>query len=224
MVVIIMVLACLISIAAFLFGVFKLFHKGKPFYFQLLVCAVGCYALGLVEFAVVDTCFPYGGSVIDFPASIAYVGCIAFLITANVFELKHSFKDSYNWKASVPALIAPVVYIAIIVWITVLTIPTDPAYGIAMLLYTPGAFCCYKNLKHLLSPPDDIGILQSIRGCDICTLIFILSANVYSLLYLIFDSWAYLAVALFTSISSFVLVLYAVKGAETWETRNYTCS
>ena len=224
MVVIMMVSGCLISVAAFLFGVFKLFRKGKPLYFQLLVCAVGCYALGLVEFAVVDTCFPDGGSVIDFPASIAYVGCIAFLITANVFELKHVLKEKYNRKASVPALVAPIVYISLIVWIIVLTISSDPVYGIAMLLYIPGALTCYHNLKHLLLPPDDKGILKSIRGCDIWTLVLIFSANTYSLLYLISDSLAYLIVALFASIASFLLVIYAVKGAKTWETQNYTCS
>lgn len=224
MVVIMMISCCLISVAAFLYGVFKLFHKEKPFYFQLLVCAVGCYALGLVEFAVVDTCFPDGGSVIDFPASIAYGGCIAFLITANVFELKHVLKEKYNRKASVQALIAPIVYISIIVWIIVLTISSDPVYGIAMLLYIPGALTCYHNLKHLLLPLDDKGILKSIRGCDIWTLVLIFSANTYSLLYLISDSLAYLIVALFASISSFLLVIYAVKGAKTWETQNYTCS
>ena len=44
------------------------FHKGKPLYFQLLVCAVGCYALGMVELTVITVCFPNSSSIFGTPA------------------------------------------------------------------------------------------------------------------------------------------------------------
>ena len=46
----------IVVLFAFLFGAFKLWRKGKPLYFQLVIAAVGCYALYQLFVIVVTFC------------------------------------------------------------------------------------------------------------------------------------------------------------------------
>ena len=166
-------IAFLISAGAFAFGAARFFKKKKPMYFQLLICAAGCFALKELSYAVTELC---GGE--ELPVSVALLGAFGsffFLLSANYGQLDGIVDDGdkANRKARVLAWIAPIVFGAALAVVLFTSSKGGTAirviYGIAFLPVLPAS---YYNLKHLLLPIDPFGFLRATKMCNVAALYF----------------------------------------------------
>lgn len=160
--------AFLIANAAFLRGCFVFFRRGKPLYFQLLVCAAGCCGLAALSAVVNTLC---GAVQEGFHISLlGLLGCCFFLLSANYGQMDGVVDDGSadNRKARWLALLAPGVLAGALVLLLVRG--TVPVYtAVFCLSALPAA---YYNLKHLLLPVDELGFLRATRLCNGCSLLF----------------------------------------------------
>ena len=213
-------LSCIVAIAAFLYGALKLFRKGVPLYFQILVCIAGCSALYELSNIITFFCDIYSDITYFTVGLFASFGAISFQVCANVGALNRVVKEGATRKSYLLALISPAVYIALHIGLIVMTMPSDPILGVMISLFMiPGIICCYLNMVHLLSKPDEMGFLLCIRGCDIWSLIGLFLAVISSLSYYVFDETSivpYFSELIFT-LGVFALVIAAERGAKAWK-------
>ena len=214
------VLSCIIALTAFGIGARSLFRKGQPLYFQILICAIGCNALGALA-NIVTVLWGSNNNIITFiPGLFSHLGCVAFFVTANVGALNMIISEETDRKASLIAFAAPVVYMAILILTVWLILPDQPLSAIITLIcLLPGAVSVYHNLRHLLSKEDAMGFLRCIRICDILTLIFLMLSLLSLLLNGLYGNtvFAY-AVDCGASLSSLALAVASGKEAEQWKT------
>ena len=106
---ILVTIPALISLGASIYGMYKLFQKKKPLYFQLLVCAAACFALEELYSTVGIWCNIYN-SAINL-GMIGVFGCNFFLLSANYGQLDSIVDDgnSINRKAKTIAWLGPII-------------------------------------------------------------------------------------------------------------------
>ena len=166
-------LSFLVSGFSFGFGAVRLFRKGKPLYFQLLVCAAGCFALKQLSETVTLLC---GGSTDTYTVGMFGVfGCNFFLLSANYGTLDKIVDDgsSPNRRAKLVSLAAPaaMLMLSILVFFAWKTKETLCAV-MWLLMLLPALPASYFNMKHLLLPMDDFGFLRATKPCNIAALCF----------------------------------------------------
>lgn len=217
--IILTLLPAVIMTAAFIYGAVRLFRKGIPFYFQILVCAVGSYALGEIANFVVLYCGGYNEATMFTAGTISYLGNVCFLVCANIGAINRVVNENVTKTASVLALTAPAVFLGMIFKIVTLMMPVDRFSAVTVLLFlSPGAICCYYNLRHLLTKPDAMNFLVGIRGCDISSLLLLLSSALSLLSYwLMPESPLSYIFELLAAVLTFVLVIFSEKGAKAWK-------
>ena len=211
------VLAGIIATAVFLYGAIHLFQRGMPLYFQIIICAVGCFALGqfanLVSILCGDT-----GTVTEFStSSFCYFGAGMSMLTANTGALDKSIVRPSR-RADIIALAAPVLYFALLVPLLAMMIPADPFFGVACMIFlAPSGVNCYFNLRHLLSEPDEGGILKRIRLTDIFTLIFAFLSFFALFAYRYEIELMYNITEIVTAVILSASTFVAVKEAKSWK-------
>lgn len=159
---------------AFFRGVRAFFRKGKPMYFQLLVCAVGCYALQELFSVVNYLCGGYEGPITI--GTLGTFGCFGFLFSANFGQLDGIVDDgsAANRRARVLAFLAPALLASAVAWTVVMAARTIGTVGAAVLavIWLPALPAVYFNLKHLLLPIDDFGFLRATKLCNVSASVF----------------------------------------------------
>ena len=213
-----LILSLLIAAFAFGTGATKLFKKGTPLYWQLYVCAAGCFALRQLSETVNFLCGIQGNISVGM---LGIFGCNFFLLSADYGTLDKVVDDgsAENKPARKLALLAPVVTAALIASVFFAWRKNDLVCGVlwlAMLL--PMLPASYFNLKHLLMPPDDFELLRATRPCNLASLgVYLLSALCGAACGLGNTALAEVtSVAL--SASMLWLVCAAVKGRKKWKT------
>ena len=212
-------LSFLLSLIAFLYGAVTLFRKKTPLYFQLIACAVGCYALEELCSLVTDLC---GG--FEYPVTVSlfgFFGCFFFLLSVNYGQLDGVVDDGTadNKRARRLALLAPAFFGGILLFCLVFLYQSYRSFAILAVtaVYAPLPFASYYNLKHLLIPIDPFGFLKTTRRYNVWALLFYL-ANV---LYLIAFAFRKPAAPVFSVVISCTLlgmIAAGVKGAKLWKT------
>lgn len=210
-------LATAISIAAFVYGAVKLFKKEIPLYCQIIMWAVGCYCLQCIENCVVYICGDFSDRGVV--AQLAMCGFYFALISANFGTLDNIVDDRSkpNGKYRKLALIAPTFYtiISVAAFVHIFPIYNFAAivYGLSMLAIIVAS---YFNLKHLILPKDEQGILSCTKMCNIISLIF------YTIAILLVLGYGRINIVLSNVsnvvLSVLVLLLTAatVKGGKSW--------
>lgn len=211
--------AFIISAAAFMRGMYKMFRKGKPMYFQLLICSVGCCALKELWMIVNAVC---GVSGILNVGLIGNLGCFWFMLSANYGSLD-SFVDDKSVsakKTKILALIAPV-FFAVCLGILVsysLNSNSRTTVFITSACFIPALAASYYSLKHIILPIDELGFLRSTKPCNIF-IIMLCIADFVELIVLFFGNNIALS-AMSVTISCLMagLVWACERGTKIWGT------
>lgn len=210
-------LTMVISLIAFLHGGVKLFKKDVPLYFQIIMWAVGCYFLQCIENFVVYFCGDFSEKGII--SQVAMCGFFFALLSANFGTIDKIVDDrnKNNSKYRKLALIAPLVYgfvsIAAFMHIYPMYNFAASVYGISLISMLAAS---YFNLKHLLLPKDEIGILSSTRLCNIICLIIYALAVLLIIIYERVNPIFSNILNVVLSVLVLLLTLAAEKGEKSW--------
>lgn len=207
--------ALLIAAFAFGLGAARLFKKKKPLYFQLLVCAAGCFALQMLSYTVNLWC---GVTEEVGIGMLGIFGCNFFLLSANYGTLDRVVDDGKGARSArrlavlAPAVMAVLAALVFLAW-----------HGknrlcawmwLAMLL--PAVAAAYFNLKHLLLPMDPFELLRATRPCNLAALAFYVLTALYGFASAAAGAVIIQVLTVLVSLSMLVLVLCAIKGAKQW--------
>ena len=166
-----MVFAC--SIIGFIYGIRHLVKGKKAIFPKMVTGAIGCIALGrLYQLVRLAT----GGKIEgEFQLGIlGVIGGLMFFFSAN-FGLMDSIADDGALKLKkyrIIAFSAPVLSLTIyllFVFFTDTIMPFKLLAGIATLFIMPTS---YFNLKHLLLPDVENGVIRCLRRYNLLVLIF----------------------------------------------------
>lgn len=203
--------------AAFACGAYKYLRPKSPLYIQMIVMGVGCIMLGrLYQFLRIIT----GSSVTDSAqlGMLGAAGAFAFFFSANYGQIDSLVDDGSALfsKYRMMSVIAPVCVIALYLGFALSDV--SPGFKIAMglicLFIMPAA---YFNLKHLLIPDIDYGVVRCQRKYNALAL-------VYAFLYLASQTavagknFTLLAVFdVIMGIVSVLIVIAADRGVKQWQ-------
>ena len=209
-----------VSVIAFVYGAVCLFRKGTPKYFQLYVCAAGCYMLEEL-WVIVNSLMGNGSQ--DGLVTVrlfGFFGCLCFMLSANANEFDRVVDEGKSRKAKVLAVIAPASLLALYALsaFSAKNTGTAGALVIGLLSISPALFAAYFSMKHLLLPEDGMGFLRSAKGIDIAALVFFAANYLYPLLDL-YCSQTFLSLY-DLALAGMVLgmIVLCRKGAAKWKT------
>ncbi len=158
--------------AAFAFGAFKYLRPKCPLYIQMIVMGVGCIMLGrLYQFLRIIT----GSSISDSAqlGMLGAAGAFAFFFSANYGQIDSLVDDGSDLfsKYSITAIIAPVCVAALYLGFVLSDVSAGfkIAMGLICLFIMPAA---YYNLKHLMIPDIDYGVVRCQRKYNALALIY----------------------------------------------------
>ncbi len=205
-----------ISLIGFIIGMVNILKKKAPFYFTLIVLAVGCFVLEQVSLAVNTVCEVYDDVWVG---SLGVLGCNLFLLSANYGALDKVVDETgLSGGKKLLSLIAPAALTIATVIIFFIWKDRDMLSAVVFtLILVPAIPTSYYNVKHLLLPADDLGLLKAVKRCDIMSLIFFIMAVIY--LYIIqFDAIPPIIIAAILLASTILgIALAAVKGVRQWK-------
>ena len=213
-------IAFLISVSAFAYGALRLFKPGKPFYFQLLVCACGCYVLEELWSIINIVCGIPGGGLITVRL-VGIFGCFCFMLSANAGQFDNFLDADFprDERFRFPALLIPAVLVIMYVpyGMELISAGQYGALVITALVLLPAIPASYFNLKHLLLPMDEAGLLRATRAVDVLSLLFYFLNFMFVFPFLrevsvIFDSASILCALLMAG-----LVYVSERGTAKWE-------
>ena len=203
----------IVMLCAFFYGAINLWRKGKPLYFQIIICAIGCvalYQLSVIVMTFCDVNETYFNN-----SFFGYLGCNFFMFCANRGALEKMFDKPKTGYIVISAL-AGVAMFALTIFVDFLYFGAARAvFFLYIVMQIPACFVVYYNVKHLFTPKDDLGLIKGIRMTDVFTLAF----NVFSVIDLIFwiDYSILSGVAdLLLSFLVMGLSISAVRGAKKW--------
>ncbi len=205
----------LIAAFAFGFGAYKLFRKKKPLYFQLFICAAGCFALKQLSTVINLWCDVSQDVSIGM---LGIFGCNFFLLSANYGTLDKIVDDGKDSKkAKIMALIAPVIMAIFTVFAFLSWKDRDMFCAIVwIIMLLPSLLASYFNLKHILLPMDPFEFLRATKPCNIASLCFYTITATYVITLAIANSLISGILSILMSLSVLGLTIGAVKGLNKW--------
>lgn len=208
-----------VSAAAFGCGAVRLFGKGTPKYFQLFVCAAGCYMLE--ELWVIVNSLLGSGS-LDGLVTVrlfGFFGCLCFMLSANANGFDRAVDESNSVKARALSFIAPAVLLGLYAAYALATDNESSVFNlvIGFLSLSPALFASRLNLKHLLLPEDAMGFLKAARGIDMLSLVFYAANYLYPPAYLYCSKTLMGIYDVVLAVILLMIVLLCGKGAKKWK-------
>lgn len=167
------VFTCVCAFIGFIYGIIKFFKPKKAIYSQMITLAVGCMAFGrLYQTVRLLT----GGSIVnEFQLGVlGVIGSLMFLFSAN-FGAMDSIADDGSKKLRkyrIIPLSAPIAMIALyLIFICFSSLPmlAKVAGGVVVFFAVQAS---YYNLKHLIFPDVDFGIINCIKIYNCLALIY----------------------------------------------------
>ena len=159
---------------SFTYGAIRFFKKGKALYLQMIVGGLGCMMLSrafLFITLLTNGSLPDGFHV----GMLGVVGGFLFFLSANYGQMDKLLDDGAreNRKYRLIPLIAPCVFAGVYASLFFIPAAADNRviYGIMMAIIM---FASYFNLKHLIFPDVEFGIIRSIRGYNLIALLLAL--------------------------------------------------
>ncbi len=205
----------IIAASAFALGVAKIFKKKKPLYLQLIICAVGCFAIQQLSYVVNIWCNVTAAVSIGM---FGIFGCNFFLLSANFGTLDKIVDDGKgSGKARAISVIAPVI-MAVPAVAAFLSWKDKDLFCAVMwlVMLIPALPASYFNLKHILLPMDPFEFLRATKPCNISALVFYIVTVVYIICSASQNSTVSGVVSVLMSVSVLALSLSAVRGAKKW--------
>lgn len=204
---------CLILLTSFIFGAVKLWRKGKPLYFQIIVCAIGCCVLFNVAVITMSLC---NVNETFFNTSFfGMLGCNMFLFCANRGALEMLFEKPKT-KYLLISILAAVVEFALSFTVGFFIYGfANFAFYAYLLVQLPSCFVVFFVVKRLLSSNDELGLKKSLLWNDIFIILFCVFINLDVL------SWSKIGILsgfedLSIALAILGMSITAVRGAKKW--------
>ena len=167
------IIICACAFAGFIYGIVKFFKPKKAVYAQMIALAVGCVAFGRL-YQVVRLLT--GGDMFNgFQLGVfGVVGSLLFLFSAN-FGAMDSLADDKSKKFLKYRIISIAAPAAALAWYILFILLTDlpQSVKIASAMVTVFVMAAsYFNLKHLIFPDVDYGVIKCLRPYNLLALIY----------------------------------------------------
>ena len=167
------IITCVCAFAGFIYGIIKFFKPKKAVYAQMIALAVGCVAFGRL-YQVVRLLT--GGDMFNgFQLGVfGVVGSLLFLFSAN-FGAMDSLADDKSKKFLKYRIISIAAPAAALAWYILFILLTDlpQSVKIASAMVTVFVMAAsYFNLKHLIFPDVDYGVIKCLRPYNLLALIY----------------------------------------------------
>lgn len=207
--------------AAAIWGITVSFKKRGALFLQIIAFGLGCMALGnIFVFALYITAPDAIRESLLTGFNIGLLGIFgmfAFIFSASYGQIDGLGDDKSRElrKYRLLALIAPIVsliFLALIVF-SGLELYMQIIY---VVLFLPAILASYYNLKHLIIPDVELGILDSIRKYNLLALIMIALLMLTTASQLYGVAVLYSILNILTGISAPVMFYFAKKGSEGW--------
>lgn len=205
-----------ISLIGFIICAAAVFKKKTQYFFTLIVFAVGCFVGEQVSLAVNTWCEVYDDVWVG---SLGVFGTNLFLLSANYGALDKVVDETkLQTSKKLLSLIVPIILMISVVLIFLEWKNKDMLCAIVFaLILIPAIPASYYNVKHLLLPQDELGILKATKSCNIMSLVFFFAEVVY-LFVVSRASVIYIVVAaILLSLTSLGLSFSVVKGVKSWK-------
>lgn len=167
------IIVCVCALIGFIFGGIKFFRPRQALYAQMITLSLGCIAFGRL-FTIVSLLT--GGNIIN-NVQIGFLGMIGslmFFFSSN-FGTVDSLLDDRSKAFLKYRLIAFATPVAVIVMYVLLFLMSDISIlwkiqgGVLALFALPAS---YFNLKHLIFPDVDFGVVRCLRPYNLLALIY----------------------------------------------------
>lgn len=167
------IITCCCAFAGFIFGIVKFFQPRKAVYAQMITLAAGCMAFGRLYQVV--RLLTNGNILNEFQLGIlGVIGSLVFFFSAN-YGLMDSLADDGSKKYRKYRII-PLAAPAVILFIYIFLIAVA---DFSLMLKIMGAVItlfamqtAYFNLKHLIFPDVDYGIIKCLKSYNLAVLIY----------------------------------------------------
>ena len=206
---------------AAIWGIAISFKKRSALFLQIVACGLACMALGNVFTFVLQITAPQdilSDMVNGFNIGLlGSFGLFAFLFSASFGQIDGLGDDRSKElrKYRLIALIAPVVMSAILA-LTIFSGIELKMQIVYVVLYVPAILASYYNLKHLIIPDIDDGILSAIRKYNLTVLIMILLTLISAASKQYDFTVIYAVLNVLTGISAPIVFYFAKRGSEAW--------
>ena len=205
-----------LAAAAFWLGAVKLFGTRRPLYMKLLVCAAGCFMLEQQLLLINLWC---GRRELFSIGMLGILGCNCFLLSANYGTLDKIVDDGSkkNRPAKILAIIAPAVVAIACCNVFYVWRSKDLLCAVMwMLMLLPAIPASYLNLKHILLPMDDLGLLKATRLCNFSALVLYIVMAAFAACSASDSSSLVGILSCLMSLSVFGISVSAIRGAKKW--------
>lgn len=206
----------LITLLGVALGVVNILKRNTMFFFNIIICAVGCFAIEQLSLVINIWC----GIMDDvWVGALGVFACNFFLLSAN-YGVIDTIVDENEFPTSKKILAMVVPIILGITTIAIFFLWKDYSLFSAIVfsvLIIPAIPASYLNVKHLLLEMDAMGILKATRPCDIMSLVVYFMTVVYLFAVTFLTSLGIGIAAIALAVSLLGLALAAVKGMKIWE-------
>ncbi len=177
------------ALAGFAYGLIMMYRKKQPLYFKLMVFPIACQVFVRAFYVITLLC--YGELPNTFNLGLfGFAAFLLFLYLPNVGVMDHLLDEKRKGftKQKLLSLIVPFAELAAAVFVFVAE-SVSPSVRITFAVLTVIAgFAGYFNMKHLLIPDVEDGILKALKKFNlICVLLEIFTLAEVGFYYLNFE-------------------------------------
>ena len=207
--------------AASIWGISVSFKKRGALFLQIVAFALGCMALGNIFVLALNITAPEEVLVTltkDFNIGLLGIfGMFAFIFSASYGQIAGLSDDHSRElrKYRLLALIAPIVNAIILMAIVFSGIEVHMQI-IYAILFLPAILASYYNLKHLIIPDVELGILASIRKYNLVALMMTVLVLLATATKQYDVSILYSILNILIGLIAPIVFYFAKKGSEAW--------
>lgn len=209
-------LAFVLSAAGFVYGAMRFFKKKVALFNQMAVCAVGCFMFARLYCVVEYLCRRTQATGFN----VSYIGMLGgfmFMFSASYGQMNGLVDggEKENFKYRLISALAPVAVMAMIA----LVLTSNAVFGVKfifVLVLAAIALSSYYNLKFILIPDVDMGILKSIRGYNLVALILCVFSAGELVFTAIGNDVGMYGCMLVSAVMTLILVPVLSKGSRRW--------
>lgn len=213
------IIVCVCALAGFIYGGIQFFRPKKALYAQMITLSLGCITFGRL-FNIVRLIT--GGTLSDHfqLGFLGLIGSLMFFFSAN-YGTVDSLVDEGSKKLKkyrLIAIAAPVVIVAMYVVLFLLSdIPTLwKILGAVLTLFAMSA--SYFNLKHLIFPDVEFGVVKCLRTYNLLALIYTAAIFTECVALSRDNELLTLISCCVTGIVTAAMIPTVVRGIEKWKT------
>lgn len=199
--------------SGFIYAVVKYFKPKAPLLWKLVVCSLGCMMLGRLFTVILFLTSREIFSDINV-GRFGVIGGFFFLLSASYGQMNglvDGGEKKYR-KYRLISMLAPAVIVTIYIPLFISKSAIIINAATCLLL----SLCSYFNLKHLIMPDINMGILKLIRGYNFLALSLTVLSALETCLSIPNSAVILAIVSILISIVYIIIVPILVKGAKKW--------